>query len=120
MTDSGNHGGASVEETDSGVFFYSTTPLFSVKKSHIHSLETDSETCQSVSNTNNNKDDNTGEKVFNQATIKATKRDDSFIKEDNSSNVDMQQKLSWNNKLNKFEWETLKNLRQNPRIVSQV
>jgi hypothetical protein len=115
-------GGASKQETDSGLFVYSTSPIMRVKENVNDDNDGDGDGSNSNGNGNGNENDNGN---INNDNEDESENDANSNNENNNddrddTDVNNMYKQSWSNDLNSFQWKNITNLAQFPRIISQV
>ena len=104
-------GGASKEETDSGLFVYSTIPFMNIQikdKNVTFDNKNNDNNNENINDNNDNKDNENSNNDDNRTKKTKLLSDQIIFKE------------SWNFKKNCFEWKNNENLISNPRIISQV
>ena len=113
-------GGASKEETDSGLFVYSTIPIINIqiKDKNVSFDDNDNNGNHDNSNKNGNIGSNDSNDIGNENDNNENNNKNIKIKELSTDQIIF--KESWNFKKNNFEWKNNENLISNPRIISQV
>jgi len=104
MTDQGEHGGSSQHETESGLFVYSTEPMFTVRTNN--------------SGKNDGSNDNTS--VLS-ASIEPHSNDTCYANTTITNNsIHITTTLYWNDSTQAFEHTPLYNILTSPRVVPQI
>lgn len=122
MTDQGEHGGSSTHETESGLFVYTTEPMFTVQTSSSSSSSSSggvdkSSSDKSCANDNSAgiRDNNIGDAEPSTTTNTCNSRNTCL-----NNSLHTTTSLYWNDTTQAFEHTPPYNILTNPRVVPQI
>jgi hypothetical protein len=132
MTDGGNHGGASAEETDSALFVYSKQPIFPVRSKQAQEGAACCQKCRNEGGDDTCSDESlsidaiggdavtttTAVTVIGDATVADV--DANQKSSTSTGSDDVQEALIWNSNMEQFSWVDVSALGSSPRTISQV